>query len=122
MLTRLNRCIRDPHVRWCGRGEVVRPPPIPIRHLSAEGGKKYTGISPYPLVVSSVEVTMQTITITLSDDRLAQLQQLAVRFGVQPEDLVRVSVEELLTRPEDAFQRAVQYVLEKNADLYRRLV
>ena len=49
---------------------------------------------------------MQTITITLSDDRLAQLQQLAVRFGVQPEDLVRVSVEELLTRPEDAFQRA----------------
>jgi hypothetical protein len=64
---------------------------------------------------------MQTITITLSDDRLAQLQQLAVRFGVQPEDLVRVSVEELLTRPEDAFQRAVQYVLEKNADLYRRL-
>ena len=64
---------------------------------------------------------MQTITITLSDDRLAQLQQLAVRFGVQPEGLVRVSVEELLTRPEDAFQRAVQYVLEKNADLYRRL-
>ena len=45
---------------------------------------------------------MQTITITLSDDRLAQLQKLAIRFGVQPEDLVRVSVEELLTRPEDA--------------------
>ena len=65
---------------------------------------------------------MQTITITLSDDRLAQLQELAVRFGVQPEDLVRVSVAELLTRPEDAFQHAVQYVLEKNADLYRRLL
>jgi antitoxin FitA len=64
---------------------------------------------------------MQTITITLSDDRLAQLQELAVRFGVRPEDLVRVSIEELLTRPEDAFQRAVQYILEKNADLYRRL-
>ena len=27
----LNRRIRDPYVRWCGRGEVVRPPPIPIR-------------------------------------------------------------------------------------------
>lgn len=65
---------------------------------------------------------MQTITITLSDDRVAQLQELAIRFGVQPEDLVRISVEELLTRPEDAFQHAVQYVLEKNADLYRRLV
>lgn len=60
---------------------------------------------------------MQTITITLSDDRLAQLQELAIRFGAQPEDLVRVGAEELLTRPEDAFQRDVQYVLEKNADL-----
>ena len=26
-----NRRIRDPYVRWCGRGAVVRPPPIPIR-------------------------------------------------------------------------------------------
>src|SRR5262249_40102114 len=43
-------------------------------------GKKYTGISPHSLVGSSAEVTMQTITITLSDDRLAQLQELAVRF------------------------------------------
>jgi hypothetical protein len=93
-----------------------------VRHPSAEGrGKKYTGLSPHTLVVSSLEVTMQTITITLSDDRLAQLQELAARFGVRPEDLVRVSIEELLTRPDDAFQHTVQYVLEKNADLYRRL-
>jgi hypothetical protein len=27
-----NRRIRDPYVRWCGRGEAVRPLPIPIRH------------------------------------------------------------------------------------------
>jgi hypothetical protein len=54
-----------------------------------------------------MEVTMQTITITLSDDCLAQLQELAIRFGVHPEDLVRISVEELLARPEDAFQHAV---------------
>jgi RNA-directed DNA polymerase len=26
-----NRRRRDPYVRWCGRGEVARPPPIPIR-------------------------------------------------------------------------------------------
>jgi hypothetical protein len=26
-----NRRIRDPNVRWCGRGEAVRPLPIPIR-------------------------------------------------------------------------------------------
>ena len=28
-----NRRIRDPYVRWCGRGEAVRPLPIPIRHF-----------------------------------------------------------------------------------------
>jgi hypothetical protein len=26
-----NRRIRDPYVLWCGRGEAVRPLPIPIR-------------------------------------------------------------------------------------------
>jgi hypothetical protein len=30
---RPHRRIRDPKVRWCGRDEVVRSPPIPIRCL-----------------------------------------------------------------------------------------
>jgi group II intron reverse transcriptase/maturase len=29
-----NRRLRDPYVRWCGRGEAVRSPPIPIRRHS----------------------------------------------------------------------------------------
>lgn len=37
------------------------------------------------------------------------------------EELVRVSIEELLSRPDEAFERAVEYVLEKNAELYQRL-
>jgi len=49
------------------------------------------------------------------------LKQMATRFGVMPEELVRVSIEELLTRPEEAFERAVDYVLKKNAELYWRL-
>jgi predicted transcriptional regulator len=64
---------------------------------------------------------MTTITITLPDDRLRQLQELAARFHVAPEDLLRVSLEEILTRPDEAFQQAVRHVLAKNADLYRRL-
>ena len=42
-------------------------------------------------------------------------------LGVSPEDLVRVSVEELLAQPDDKFEQAVNYVLEKNAELYGRL-
>ncbi|MDQ7029183.1 MAG: hypothetical protein Q9O62_05080 [Ardenticatenia bacterium] len=38
-----------------------------------------------------------------------------------PEELLRVSLEELLSRPDEAFQEAMAYVLTKNAELYRRL-
>lgn len=64
---------------------------------------------------------MTHITISLSDDRLQQLREIAARFGVAPEELVRVSVEELLARPEEEFRQALEYVLRKNADLYRQL-
>jgi predicted transcriptional regulator len=64
---------------------------------------------------------MTTITISLPDDRLRQLQELAARFQVAPDDLLRVSLEELLTRPDETFQHAVRHVLAKSADLYRRL-
>ncbi|MBI3150833.1 MAG: DNA-binding protein, partial [Chloroflexi bacterium] len=38
-----------------------------------------------------------------------------------PEELVRASLEELLTRPLDDFQKIVERVLSKNAELYKRL-
>jgi len=64
---------------------------------------------------------MTTLVITLSDDRLSKLKEIATYLGVSPEDLVRASVEELVTRPEDAFERVVDHVIEKNAELYRQL-
>ena len=64
---------------------------------------------------------MNTITIALPDDYLLRLKEKASHFNVSPEELVRVSIEELLTRPDETFQAAVEYVLKKNAELYRRL-
>ena len=64
---------------------------------------------------------MSTLIITLSEDRLAKLEEIAQRFNIKPEDLARVSIEELLTRPEESFHQAAEYILQKNADLYRRL-
>jgi hypothetical protein len=64
---------------------------------------------------------MTTITIAIPDDRLLKLKERATRFSVSPEELVRVSIEELLSRPDEAFQHAVRYILKKNAELYRRL-
>lgn len=64
---------------------------------------------------------MTSITITLPEDRLAKLREIAARLNVTPEDLARVSIEELLTRPDEAFKQAAGYVLQKNSELYRRL-
>jgi predicted DNA-binding protein len=64
---------------------------------------------------------MSTITIALPEERLVRLNEMARQLGVMPEELVRVSIEELLTRPEADFEQAVDYVLTKNAELYRRL-
>ena len=60
---------------------------------------------------------MSTLTITLSDDRFAKLQEIAGRFNIKLEDLARVSIEELLTRPEESFQQAADYILHKNTEL-----
>jgi len=64
---------------------------------------------------------MTTITISLPDDRLQKLKATAMRLHIAPEELVRVSIEEFLARPEEEFQQALEYVLHKNVELYRRL-
>jgi antitoxin FitA len=61
------------------------------------------------------------LTISLPEDRLQQLQERAARLHIAPEELVRASIEELLTRPDEEFQRALTYVLNGNAELYRQL-
>jgi hypothetical protein len=64
---------------------------------------------------------MTTITIPLSDEYMLKLREQAKRLHVAPEELARVSIEELLAQPDDAFERAVELVLTKNKELYRRL-
>ena len=64
---------------------------------------------------------MTTITIALPEDLLLQLQETAARLRVTPQDLVRVSIKDLLTRPDEAFKQAAEYILNKNVELHRRL-
>lgn len=64
---------------------------------------------------------MTTITVPIPDECLSRLREVAASHKVSPEDLVLVSIEELLARPEDSFRHALDYVLDKNAELYQRL-
>ena len=64
---------------------------------------------------------MANITVSLTEEGLLKLQELAARLMISPEDLVRIGVEELLALPDDEFRRVMNYVLKKNAELYQRL-
>jgi hypothetical protein len=62
-----------------------------------------------------------TLTVDLHKDTMLKLKELASRYNMTPEELVRASVEELIASPEETFLEAVDYALKKNQELYKRL-
>jgi predicted transcriptional regulator len=64
---------------------------------------------------------MATVTITLSDEEMKRLEALAEREGLTVEQIVRLSINDFLGRPDDVFRAAAKRVMEKNGELYRRL-
>ncbi|OUC15003.1 MAG: DNA-binding protein [Alkalinema sp. CACIAM 70d] len=64
---------------------------------------------------------MASITIDLSDSQLQKLKDLAAIHGVAIEVLLKASVEDWLNSQNSEFVDAADYVLTKNAELYRRL-
>jgi antitoxin FitA len=65
--------------------------------------------------------SMASITIDISDSQMQRLQNLAQQHGISPEALLYSSLENLLNQPDPEFANAADYVLSKNAELYRRL-
>jgi len=64
---------------------------------------------------------MSDITITVPDKRLIKLKEKSSRLGIALEDLILLSIEEILSRPDEDFRCTMEYVLQKNAELYHRL-
>lgn len=64
---------------------------------------------------------MTSITIDLTDDQVASLREVAARLGMSLEEVVLMGVRQVLTTSDEDFRRAADHVLDKNADLYRRL-
>ena len=64
---------------------------------------------------------MASITIDISESQLQKLQELAKIHGIPPEALLSESIEDRLSSPKSEFTDAASYVLDKNAELYRRL-
>jgi antitoxin FitA len=62
-----------------------------------------------------------SISLNLDDEQSTRLEERARQLGVDPRELAKAAVNDLLTRNDDDFDRAAQFVLEKNRELYRRL-
>ena len=63
---------------------------------------------------------MKTLEIRLPDEIASKVEEAANQRGISVEQLVQASVEEKIQR-DAQFERVADRVLEKNAELYRRL-
>jgi predicted transcriptional regulator len=61
------------------------------------------------------------LAVELSEAETRRLQEAAERLGVDPTELARAAISDLLSTPDDEFRAAADHVLRKNEDLYRRL-
>ncbi len=64
---------------------------------------------------------MEKINIELPDDIANKLKKVSKKIGVKPEDFMIVSLQEKLASLDPDFPEAMKHVLNKNAELYRRL-
>lgn len=64
---------------------------------------------------------MATFSIELPDEQAERLRDLAKLAGVSPEEMLGVGLREWLARPQGDFAEAAVYVLQNNAELYKRL-
>jgi antitoxin FitA len=62
-----------------------------------------------------------SISLQLDEEQSRRLEELARRLNVDPGELAKAAINDLVARPGDDFEGAVRYVLEKNRELYRRL-
>lgn len=61
------------------------------------------------------------VTLQFSDSQYNEIQEAAKRLGVPPEEMAREAVLRFVAYSARDFESAADYVLNKNAELYRRL-
>jgi hypothetical protein len=64
---------------------------------------------------------MTTMTLQIEDSKADALRRKARRVGLEAEQLLAVSVDDLIGQPDADFDEAVKRLLSKNRELYRRL-
>jgi hypothetical protein len=85
-------------------------------------GERVSGGSVIAVVRPSNEGSIfMTLTLELDEQQVQRLQDAARRLNVSVNDLAKAAINDLLAKSDDDFDRAATRVLNKNAELYRRL-
>ncbi|CAG0969874.1 hypothetical protein MYXO_01233 [Myxococcaceae bacterium] len=61
------------------------------------------------------------LAVELTETETRRLRETAERLGVDPAELARAAISDLLSTPDEDFRAAADHVLRKNEELYRRL-
>jgi len=61
------------------------------------------------------------LPVELTESQLEALRERAKALGISPEQLAAAAVADLLTKRAEDFEQAVEIVLSKSSELYRRL-
>ena len=64
---------------------------------------------------------MKMLEVNLPEQTAAKLKEAAERLHISPEELLVLSIQEKLAQLDIEFQQTADYVLTKNAELYKRL-
>ena len=64
---------------------------------------------------------MTTMTLQIDDAKAGALREKAQRVGLEAEQLLAASIDDLIGKPDTDFDEAARRVLLKNRELYRRL-
>ena len=64
---------------------------------------------------------MAEIRIEIAGEQFDQLREVAARFGLAPEELARLGLQDLLVGSDESVKTQIEYVIEKNRELYQRL-
>lgn len=61
------------------------------------------------------------LTVQIEDSKAEALRERAERYGLNTEQFLTASIEDLIGQPDPDFDEAARRVLSRNKELYRRL-
>jgi hypothetical protein len=64
---------------------------------------------------------MPDLTVTLSVEDVRRLEELSKRERLTVAQIMQLGIKDLIGLPEERFQTVTRSIMEKNAELYRRL-